>query len=83
MAKVKNEMAEAILEVARALNSQETENNRQMAIKIMELANLSFGGLVLTQAFFENFNARIAYLGVILFSVAYYLAYRIMRGGVK
>lgn len=82
MAKSKNEMAEAVLEVANALRSQKSENRRQIATKIMDLANLSFGGLVLSQAFFENFNRQIAILGVLLFAIAYYGAFMFMEGGV-
>lgn len=67
------------------VSQREYENRGRLADKIMSWANLVFGGLVLTQAFSNQFDRTTAIkavlAGIALFFSAYFVTYRIMKGG--
>ncbi|HUN06255.1 MAG TPA: hypothetical protein PLQ56_06625 [Aggregatilineales bacterium] len=55
---------------------------QSVAEKFMEWGNLVFAGLVIGQALSPTgFNLAIAFVGILLFALAYGIALRYMRGG--
>ena len=60
-----------------------TKDNRgRIAEKFMEMGNLTFLGLVVTQLLQqEKLNLQAVLAGVVVLTGAYYLAYHLMTGG--
>jgi hypothetical protein len=86
-------LAEAVREVAGAIRygedsrssqhqiDRETEDRGRLAEKLMEWGNLVFAGLVIAQAFSDEFDFVLAFVGAVVFAGAYFFAYRLTRGG--
>ena len=86
-------LAEAVREVASAIRygensrssqqqiDRKAEDRGRLAEKLMEWGNLVFAGLVIAQAFSDEFNFVLAFVGVVVFAGAYFFAYWLTRGG--
>ena len=54
---------------------------RLVAEKFMELANLTIVALAITQLLSDSVDLVAAGIGIVLFGVEYYFAYRLVKGG--
>ncbi len=57
------------------------DQRKIIAEKVMELGNLAFAGLVISQMLVGIFDFQIASIGLIMFLSAYLGAFYMMRGG--
>ena len=68
--------------LSRKMLANLTQQERHLlADKLMDLANLGYGGLVLGQILNEEFKVRAAVLGMSLFVVSYLVSISILKGG--